>query len=84
MLFPKFLVSHLGKQNIEIYILAIRQWNLIVYKNTDEWHIEWPRVKTSDSEKRMTTSDTTSDSEREQLKKSDFKFQNETKGQSDS
>ena len=41
-------------------------------------------MRTSDSEKRMTTSDTTSDGEREQLRKSDFKFQNETKGQSDS
>ena len=41
-------------------------------------------MKTSDSEKGMPTSDTTSNSEREQLKKSDFKLQNETKGQSDS
>ena len=69
-------MSHFGKQNIEIYILAIRQWNLIVYKNTDQWHIEWPRVRTSDSEKRMWL--------KKQLKKSDFKLQNETKGQSDS
>ena len=84
VLFSEFLVSHPGEQNIEIHILTIRQLNLIVYKNTDEWHIEWPRVKTSDSEKRMPTSDTTSNSEREQLKKSDFKLQNETKGQSDS
>ena len=58
MLFPKFLVSHPGKQNIEMHILTIRQWNLIVYKNTDEWHIEWPQVRTSDSKKRMVKSDT--------------------------
>ena len=46
------------------------------------------RVTTSENQwqwkTNVTTSDTTSDSEREQLKKSDFKLQNETKGQSDS
>ena len=31
-----------------------------------------------------TTNETTSDSKLEQVKKSDFRFQNETKGQSDS
>ena len=65
-------------------VKAIIQWTLIVYRNTDKWHSEWLQVTTSNGKKRMTMNDTTSDSEWEQLKKSDFKLQNETKGHSDS
>ena len=46
---------------------------------------EWQRVTTKYNEwQGMTASDTTNEKKWEQVKQSDFKFQNETKGQSGS
>ena len=61
---------------------SIGKWSeiSIVYKKTDEWYIEWQRVKasgtTSDNEwqrvvQRVTTSGTTSDKEWQRMTKSD-------------
>ena len=59
------------------------KWQRMTTSGTTD-HNKWQRVITSDNEwQRMSTSATTTENEWKQVKYSDFRFQNETKDQSD-
>ena len=54
------------------YLWFSKPFLMIVYKNTDEWYIEWQRVTTNNNEwynewERMTASDTASDNKWQQI-----------------